>query len=434
MGYPQYNLTCHRHSSRSSSEQSEPEKYSWSDSLWGHEEKSSLHVSFLFRNSRIFNIELISMKKLYLANSLLLFDFWMTVSIPFMVFRGISLDGAVGLISIYIIFATILEYPTGVIGDYFGHKISVVIGTACAVVSYMMLFWANNYIFFLLALLVRALAMTLRSGSTEALLKSYSSSIKKDYSNFSAIEDIMMFLASIMAGFIAEFSLSLAVAINIITTALSLAVIITIKDNKEAKKIEGNVFALANQGMTEVIKSSRLLIPIVLLMFFYSYGRNVKSIFGIMSETYDIRLSYLGVFIGLGMLVRSIGRYLYGKYKNINMNMIVILFLITLFTIGLTSNYWVIVFLILCGNILMGFLLSWLKLGIMENASDNTRASVLSFSGLLGTLSGSMYLFLFGKISVTYSITFAIAITSVFLSVIYALSKLNKFNSLEKSR
>ena len=63
--------------------------------------------------------------------------------------NGLSMTQILFLQSIYAIFTVILEIPTGTIGDYFGRKLSVSLGTFIFAFGIGIYSFGNSFTFFL---------------------------------------------------------------------------------------------------------------------------------------------------------------------------------------------------------------------------------------------------------------------------------------------
>jgi MFS family permease len=109
--------------------------------------------------------------------------FWVPIIISYFQFRGLSLETAYYLVSLYQIFIVILEYPTGVIGDYFSHKLSLTLGYVVVFAAFIMMGFELSIFIYGLVLFVAASGVSLISGSNDAVLMNISKDFDKDFRN-----------------------------------------------------------------------------------------------------------------------------------------------------------------------------------------------------------------------------------------------------------
>lgn len=95
--------------------------------------------------------------------SMLLFSahFWTVVIILYFSSKDFSDKEIFSFISIYYLFSIILEFPTGVIGDYFSHKTSVISGYFFLTIGIFSFIFINNFWQLILAGFIYALGATL---------------------------------------------------------------------------------------------------------------------------------------------------------------------------------------------------------------------------------------------------------------------------------
>ena len=96
----------------------------------------------------------------------------------------------------------VLEYPTGVVADYFGHKISHILGTFLAFISYLLFIVSTNIYWIVLVLFLVSVGRTLESRSDVAILHSISKNFKKDYATYVQIMLIGLIISGLSANFL----------------------------------------------------------------------------------------------------------------------------------------------------------------------------------------------------------------------------------------
>ena len=84
--------------------------------------------------------------------------------------RGLDYLQIFSLISIVVISMLFFEVPTGIIGDKYGRKFSIICGlVGCAIFNILLIF-AHSYLFFLIIYFMVGISYTFLSGSDEALI------------------------------------------------------------------------------------------------------------------------------------------------------------------------------------------------------------------------------------------------------------------------
>ena len=84
--------------------------------------------------------------------------------------RGLDYLQIFSLISIVVISMLFFEVPTGIIGDKYGRKFSIICGlVGCAIFNILLIF-AHSYLFFLIIYFIVGISYTFLSGSDEALI------------------------------------------------------------------------------------------------------------------------------------------------------------------------------------------------------------------------------------------------------------------------
>lgn len=346
--------------------------------------------------------------------------FWVAISVPFMISRGLSNFEALTIMSVYSLFVVLFEYPTGIIGDYYSHKLSVILGRIIEASAFIIVIFSYTFEAFLLAMLVKSIGQSLTSGSDQALLKSISGDYKKTFTMFNTSEDIILALTALLAGLIADLNLNVAIAIQIFLTAGSSIFIVFIKvpdtkNNKENK--DSNIFSHALEGFESVISNKLLLIFVFIFTAIYAVGRNTKTMLQSLYDVYNLDLSQIGYIIAIRYFARALGRYVALKLKVKDIYLISIL-TFTVLLVSAVPNLILAVIGLILADVGLGILYTKLKYNIAILADDKHRASVLSFANLINRLESAGYLILFALVLTEINFSIAIIMTTIYFFVV----------------
>lgn len=320
--------------------------------------------------------------------------FWIALSVPYLQYRGLSIEQALTLMSLYQLSGVILEYPTGVFGDRFGYKLSMVISSSLMGLSMIMLAQSGSFVWYLISLITLSLGNSFSSGNTLGLLNSISSNIRRDTANRSSLAEFVLFLSAVIGTWLGSFSFEFALYLS---AGFMLAAVIPILLIKTPVNHETSYLPV-----TTIIKDSFLAMksPIVRQMFwlFAIYGGfffSIKSIFGSFGELYSFNLTTIGWLVGLGGLAKSIASYIYARYEKISKLLFVGLMSLTVLFVAVPSPQLSIV-LLLAYVFLVSYFMSHLDGDLHDVAHNHIRASLFSIKRLIFRLFSSIYLFFIG--------------------------------------
>ncbi|MGD1823117.1 MAG: MFS transporter [Pleomorphochaeta sp.] len=134
---------------------------------------------------------------IFLSNLNLTHGLWMI----YLAMKGMSLVQLGILEGIFHITSFLMEVPTGIIADIYGRKTSRIIGRICALVSIILLLFANSFYFFALSFIFTALSYNLESGAGEALIYDSLKELNedKDYMKISGRQEMAYQASQIIA-------------------------------------------------------------------------------------------------------------------------------------------------------------------------------------------------------------------------------------------
>lgn len=149
-----------------------------------------------------------SINRLILAQFFNALYFAGPIVILFLLDKGFSLSQILLLSSILVVSGMLCEIPTGVFGDRYGRKWSLVMGSIVSVVTWILWLYTNSFLGFTLLYILFGLANAFYSGSDEALiydeLKSNGKegTAQKVFSRYDAIVSIGAAVGALIGGVI----------------------------------------------------------------------------------------------------------------------------------------------------------------------------------------------------------------------------------------
>lgn len=331
----------------------------------------------------------------YLSQSLAFMYFWLAISIPYLLYRGLSTSEAFSLMAIYQFFGVILEYPTGVVGDRFGYRKMMYLANTLMCLAMFIMALRGGYYLYLAALLILAIGNGFSSGNDMGILKSISQNPKKDTANYNSLMDLVLFFSSVIGGLISKYSFELALIISGICMLSANIPLYLLRNGINQSPSLHSFFTIVKDGIKS-LKNVVLRQLFILVAIVGGYSFTIKSIFGSFGELYHIDVASIGLIIGLGGLARSIGAKLYAELQYQNIISIIVALGISIIAIGYFPSYLVVVIIMLSAQILFGYALSKIDGDLHDLAHDHIRASLFSLKRLTMRLVASSYLLLYG--------------------------------------
>jgi len=132
--------------------------------------------------------------------------FFGAITIPFFVGKGYGVTTALLFASMYMLLSMIMEVPTGIVGDRYGDKQSVLLGTLLTGVSFFSLILVDHIIWDAVWITIFAASSALNSGSDTAMIREASDDFEKDNRTFDYLKSVMLLVSFASAGFIVNLS------------------------------------------------------------------------------------------------------------------------------------------------------------------------------------------------------------------------------------
>lgn len=205
-----------------------------------------------------------SINRLQVAIALYNGMFWLPTVILFYNSHGFSTAQTFEILAFQQLIIVALEYPTGVIGDVFSHKLSVTLGFLAYSMAMLALGTITNIdtslVYFILTL--SALGMTLISGIDTALLHTLSKDFTKDSANIRSLSSWFSAFSFIVGGFLGSINLKYPFLATAFACFIAVGLMLSIKvEEKKDTKKEG-MFSIAILGFRESLFNMNIFFPI----------------------------------------------------------------------------------------------------------------------------------------------------------------------------
>ncbi len=320
--------------------------------------------------------------------------FWIALAVPYLSWRGLSNLEVFSLMSAYQLIGVIIEYPTSIIGDRYGYRPTVILGNLMSAVSMFILVQDGGYWLYFVGLLFNAIGTSLMSGNEQGLLKQISSRVRHDTAKRSSIAEFVLFLSSIVGGWLGGISYTFALTVSGILMFSTIFPLLAIKPQRDVDLPALSTKKIIIDGLKSLADTTFQQMFLILAIyggFFFT----IKSIFGSFGDIYGYPIEIIGIVVGMGALFRSLGSAIYVKYDVIPKLPLLILMAILIFFL-VVNHPLVVILILLTFQLLVGYVLSSIDGDIQDLAPDHIRSSLFSFKRLIMKLFSSLYLFVYG--------------------------------------
>lgn len=323
------------------------------------------------------------------------------IIVPFLLDRGFGLDQALQILLISKITIMLFEVPTGVVGDRYGHRVSILAGLAIEILALIILVTVQQKALVIGSYLLIAIAYTFQSGSDTALLHNLSSNFKRDLSNNQSIRKVAIALASFMAGFAFAFDSNLPLLLMVVMKTLALVTLFAFINDPRASEPEKNTSIKETLKLTkELFKKHTNIIPILLVIAFSAaVAMQYKYLGNTIFELEGINVSYIGVFMS-GLMVISIAGNQLAKVERFKWWQAYLIGLLVLITSIFVSPI-LALGLFFVARLVSPTIFVNINNKLMKVAGNQNRSTLLSIKNLAANLVYSVFLFAMGEFAVS---------------------------------
>ena len=214
--------------------------------------------------------------KYLLFQSVRSLEFFSPVIVLFWLSHGLNMTQVMLLQSIYSIGVLILEIPSGAVADYFGKRISLIIGSFIFGLGFILYGFGSSFLQFAIGELVVALGMSLISGVDSAFIHEHLKENDKE-NQFNAVEgkassfmQVGRMISSVVGGFIGSVSLGFSLIATGIASIAGSAVALTFtKTSENLDRNENTNYIQIISESLSLIKNNKSLVWITVLYAFF---------------------------------------------------------------------------------------------------------------------------------------------------------------------
>jgi MFS family permease len=341
--------------------------------------------------------------------------FFRAVMSLYFISHGVGIEHIVFSQTFYSALTVISEVPTGLIGDKFGHRTSVLLGKVLAIVPYAMYIFMPNILGLYLSFIFFGIGDALMSGSDEAFAHDSSlvGEYKKNIASMMSNEVFGGVIGTATAGlaywWLGNKGFTLLLTLNTLTRFLSLIVYARTKVVREGKanRSDSKMKELFTGAVRQIWHSSTLRSLTYVKMLTIAGQYVLYGIYAPYFKDNHVQPVFIGLVLTFGLLSNGlVVRYIHKLEKYFSLDTAVLLFPvlmgITYFIFSIVHNPWLLVFIFILLQAQFNVLDPVISDYINYEADPSTRATVLSGVSMISTLANTASKLVLG-IVITFS-------------------------------
>lgn len=354
--------------------------------------------------------------------------FWIIVIVIYLLSKNFTQQQIFQIIGLYYITSALLEYPTGVIGDYFSHKISVFWGYIIVAFSLLFLTFAVHLWQIIAFHLAYALGAALMSGSDRALLHSVSKNFKHDMSQVQIYSTLVSAAALSAGGWLGSIDLKYPFYLSFIFFLVAALFLLSVKKHTY-EKIPGNIFSTAKEGLRHALSNKHLFHLLIVSSLVTSFCFNLKWFYNPLFIELGLDIETWGILGGISLLLIAFGTLAYRKLPEITARAGMLIFTISLFLMGVTGFIAISIAGLFLVHFMRGFLETKFSVDINDNISQKVRASVLSLESFVVRIGTFSIVYISGYLLEQYSFSVLMFVILGIMAIgsFYSILQINKF-------
>lgn len=378
--------------------------------------------------------------KILLITILTSFAFWIPIWLSFTQSKGIDTSAAYGTIALYSIVVVLLEYPTGVIGDTFSHKLSTMLGFLFMSIAFIVMILAAGAFQMTIGILILALGSSLVSGSDQAYFYSLTDEYKSFYPTMKNIGLVATLIGITLGTILYKFNPNLPLIMTALSFAGAFYLMATLPE--EAHLTAGvkntknsNPFSVAKLGVKTFLQSHSLQALLIVYAIIFAFSNNLKWLYGNLLELIKLPVEYWGLLIAVFYLGRFVGIQMQRKLKGRKSTIALLVALANfVFLLGYILNPLLLPVVIFIIMVIIGAIETDLEIEIQEETPSDVRSSILSLKSLLGRFSAAVYISFAGLLAAPTSMTkltlatFALILFAIGIQISSYIKKKEKVN------
>ncbi len=327
-------------------------------------------------------------KLLYIHKFLYDIYFYGAIIVPFFVAKDYGVSAALTFASVFILMAMAMEVPTGLVGDRFGHKASMLLGVLLTGLGLLGLLVTNSIFLDGGWVLVMATGAALASGSDIALLRTVSNNFERDNRIFDYLKNVMLLLSFGAAGFVVKhLSMDIAVGLSGVLALISLIPLVFVLPNSEKEDRTKTSFVKQIAGLPNALRQVDSGISLILLAGIVgSIMFSAKEIVSSLNPIYQVDISWIGIIAAMTMMGRIIGTIIEKRLHIGYRPLLFVLVTIVASTVIIESNTIAGIVFLIASSVVAKMLSYRLVYRLSSQAPQSHIASLLSGLALLGRL------------------------------------------------
>lgn len=191
-------------------------------------------------------------------------DFYLPIKVVYFYQVIGSYSTTAAIISTVWIAQAALELPTGIFSDMVGRKRTIILGSVCAVLAYLLYAAGSTFWVFLLGSILEGTRRAFFSGNNNAYLHNLLSEAHEEqqyhhyYGKLNSAVGVAMFVAALSSGFLAAWSIHFFMWINLLPQLLALATAFFLIKIAQQEKTETNIYAHLREAVLEIKQNLNL--------------------------------------------------------------------------------------------------------------------------------------------------------------------------------
>jgi len=329
--------------------------------------------------------------------------FWIAIITDYFQYKGLSIQQGLSYIAYYQLLVVILEFPTGIIGDKFGHRTSVVLGaiTTCIGLILLTIIPTNNYLIYI-ALSINALGISLVSGSDMSLLSNSSSNFRLSNSNYSTYGLALQIIVISLGSFFYKFYPNLPFILTVIFISIGI-ILVQLNSNNLLLLGKSNIYKIGRNSIKSVIKNKSLILILLSSSFLVASFGPLKWITSTIFKEGGIDTVYWGILFTMFFIGRLIGAKLSIRINKVNTKYFSFgLFLFFILSL-IVQNVFLVYLSLLLMSICYGVLEVEFNYYLNETLDVKFKSSINSLKSLLARLASSGIIYLIGLFTGIFS-------------------------------
>ncbi len=329
------------------------------------------------------------------------------------------------ILSIQAIAGVFFELPTGAIGDLFGRRKTIVLGSFIFLLSTIALYFAKNLPIFIIYAILSALGGALVNGTNSALIYDTLKQEKKEKyykkvnGTLQALWPLGATIASIFGGYLAQRSLSLPILITLIPLSVSLILLLFLKEPKYKKAKHNDVLLHVREAYAEIMNNRQILLLLCSVFLLYGFGESIHNLKPIFFNFKAIPLEYFGYIFALMFGGASLGHYfsyeVSEKLKDKPALIIAVFSFVLCLILATLTTGWISIGFLILSSVPFGIRNPIISHLINEQVRSNKRATILSANSLAQQLGIMACAPVIGYLADIFDINTAFMLTSILM-------------------